>query len=275
MSLHLPVNADCNLDCVFCSAADRGGDFSLPALLELIDGDESGQVQVSGGEPLLRQPPDLLRILLHCRKRRKKVEFQTNGVLVPAYELKALRMIVKLSDLVNVNFPAHTPELDRAATRRRGCLRPRVRGVRRLLELGARVRLTHVVHRGNYAHCRAFVDFVHERLPGVERIQFSYVKACGRARESLRVVPRFRDAAPHLNSALARCRRLKLRFDVDHIPLCFVREFQREHVDCRKLRQGRPEPLAEKARVPACRGCRLRALCPGPRRDYIRIYKTL
>jgi len=52
-----------------------------------------------------------------------------------------------------------------------------------LLELKARVRLTHVVHRDNYAHCEEFVDFAHKHLRGIDRIQFSYVKAAGRAVE--------------------------------------------------------------------------------------------
>jgi len=63
---------------------------------------------------------------------------------------------------------------------------------------------------------------------------------------------------------------------VDHIPPCFLGEFYRLNVDIVKMKEGLPGPhLEEKARVPACRGCRFLRVCPGPRKDYIAAHKTL
>ncbi len=86
----------------------------------------------------------------------------------------------------------------------------------------------------------------------------------------------FRDAAPHLNKALSLCRELGIPFDVDHIPVCFVMEFKERHVDYRKMRERQPGVhIAEKQKVEDCDGCNLRALCPGPRKDYIELYGAL
>ncbi|MFH1723451.1 MAG: radical SAM protein [Elusimicrobiota bacterium] len=276
MALHLPINADCNLRCVFCSAAGRNGDFQLSSLIAMIDEDQTGHVQISGGDPMLKDPLELLEILLRCRKKKKLIELQTNALLVPAYDAKRFRLIAGLVDYFNVNLSAHTPELDEAVTGAAGGFEKRLDGVRRMLSHGAPVRLTYVVCQANYRHCVDFADFVACELKGVEWIQFSFVKGVGRARGSARIIPRFREAAPHLNEALAFCRDSGIRFEVDHIPVCFVREFEDNHVDYRKMLAEQPGAhLAEKQRVADCDGCSLRLWCPGPRKDYIELYGEL
>lgn len=276
MALHLPINAECNIQCVFCSAAGRDGDFALTELCRQIDEDHTGHVQISGGDPLLKDPAELLELLLHCRKRGKIVEFQTNAVLVTAYEPKRLALLARLVDFFNVNFSAHTPALDYEVTLVQGGFRRRIDGVRRLVELGARVRLTYIVHRLNYLAAPEFVDFVARELPRVEWLQFSYVKGMGRAKGSKDIIPSFAEAAPPLNAAMRRCRESGLRFDIDHIPVCFVMDFKEQHADYRKMRAAVPGVhISEKQPVAECEGCAIRAHCPGPRRDYIEVYGAL
>lgn len=276
MALHLPINEECDSACVFCSAAGRPGDFRLESLLKRIDEDESGHVQVSGGDPLRRAPAELLQILVHCKKRGKIVELQTNAARVPGCDEKTLRLLARLADYFNVNFPAHTPELDYAITRLEGGFGRRLMGVRRLLSLGAKVRLSHVVCRPNFPHLPDFVDFLWRSKLPIAWVQFSFVKAVGRAQGSAEVVPRFQDAAPFLNRALARCREIGLAFEVDHIPVCFVPDFKEQHVDYRKMREKTPGVhLSEKQRTADCAACALKELCPGPRKDYLAIHRSL
>jgi MoaA/NifB/PqqE/SkfB family radical SAM enzyme len=276
MALHLPVNDQCNIQCVFCSAAGRGGTYELPYLLGEIDKDRTGHVQISGGDPLLKDPEQLLTILAHCKKKGKIVEFQTNAAPVPRYDPKRLRLIARLVDFFNVNFSAHTPELDYEVTRVRGAFEARIQGVRTLLGLGSQVRLNYIVHEQNYRFAPDFVDFAGRELKGFSWIQFSYVKGMGRAKGNPGVMPRFRDAAPYLNDAMARCRALGVDFDVDHIPVCFVMEYKDHHVDYRKMSEGKHGVyISEKQQVADCDGCNLRAACPGPRRDYIEVYGAL
>ena len=85
MALHLPINGVCNIKCVFCSSHGRGGAFELDYLLGEIDKDRTGHVQISGGDPMIKDPAELLQILLHARKRAKIIEFQTNGIMVTRY----------------------------------------------------------------------------------------------------------------------------------------------------------------------------------------------
>src|SRR5581483_1634310 len=193
-----------------------------------------------GGDPMMKDPAELLQILLHCRKRNKIVEFQTNGVMVTRYNPRRLKMIVGLVDFFNVNFSAHDPELDEVVTETPGAFAWRVKGVRHLLGMGAQVRLNYIVHEQNYRHCEDFVRFASAELKGFSWIQFSYCKGMGRAKGNKLVMPRFQDAAPHLNAAFRLCRELSIPFDVDHIPVCFVVDFKEHHADYRKMRESKP-----------------------------------
>jgi MoaA/NifB/PqqE/SkfB family radical SAM enzyme len=276
MALHLPINGVCNIKCVFCSSHGRTGGYELPGLLTEIDGDRTGHIQISGGDPMLRKPLEVLAIVAHAKKQGKIVEFQTNGVLVEKWPPKRLTQLTGLIDFWNVNFSAHTPELDVVVTQTPGAFEARSRGVKRLLTLGKPVRLNYIVHEQNYRHAEQFVSFAAREFPGLAWIQFSYVKGMGRAKGNTLVMPRFRDAAPHLIRAFKRCEKLGVNFDVDHIPVCFVLDWKDHHADYRKMLESSPgRHLAEKQKVADCDGCTMRELCPGPRKDYIEVYGSL
>lgn len=276
MALHLPINGVCNIKCVFCSAEGRSGGFALAALKAQIDKDRTGHVQISGGDPMMKDPAELLEILAHCRKRKKIIEFQTNGIMITRYNPKRLGLILRLVDFFNINFSAHTPELDLEVTQTPGAFAWRILGVRHLLKLGASVRLNYIVHEQNYRQTADFVRFAARELDGFSWIQFSYCKGMGRAKANQLVMPSFSDAAPRLNEAFRLCTELGVPFDLDHIPVCFVIDYKEHHADYRKMREGLAGVhLAEKTRVKACEPCLMRGICPGPRRDYLEVYGEL
>jgi MoaA/NifB/PqqE/SkfB family radical SAM enzyme len=276
MALHLPINGVCNIKCVFCSAEGRSGGYELAGLLREISEDATGHVQISGGDPMLRDPLEVLAIVAHAKKLGKIVEFQTNAVLVAKWDPRRLAQLAGLIDFWNVNFSAHTPALDIAVTESPGAFEARVRGVKALLALGKPVRLNYIVHELNYRNAEDFVKFAVAELAGFSWIQFSYVKGMGRAKNNQLIMPRFRDAAPYLSRAFRLCDRLGVNFDVDHIPVCFVLDWKHRHADYRKMRAVQPgRHLAEKQQVADCDGCAMRESCPGPRKDYIEVYGAL
>ena len=276
MALHLPVNGVCNIKCVFCSAEGRSGTYELKYLLDEIDRDKTGHVQISGGDPMIKDPAELLEILLHCRKKGKIIEFQTNGILITRYDPQRLKLIRGLVDFFNINFSAHDAALDLEVTETPGAFDWRVDGVRHLISLGSRVRLNYIVHALNYRQAEQFVRFAAKELKGFEWIQFSYCKGMGRAKGNELVMPRFEEAAPFMNAAFKACKELAIQFDVDHIPVCFVIDYKDHHADYRKMREHKPGVhLAEKQQIAECEGCVMREACPGPRRDYLEVYGEL
>ncbi|MBI4352214.1 MAG: radical SAM protein [Elusimicrobia bacterium] len=272
----------CNQRCVFCSyPAEEGGEesFSLKGWLKEITAMPPGLVQLSGGEPLLAGAENLRLLLAAVKKLGRRAELQTNALAAAGLageELKRLVGALKAAGgYFNVNFPAATPALDYKITRARGGFRKRLAGVQRLIKAGAAVRLTHVVSEVNYRRLPAFAAFAAKNLKGIAWLQFSYIKGIGRA-EGSRYLPRYAAVRPYLEKALSVCRENKIRCEVDHIPPCFLGEFYALNVDMVKMREGVKGPhLEEKKKVAACRGCRYAKLCPGPRKDYFAVYRSL
>ncbi len=272
----------CNQHCVFCSwpqEEGRGGDADMRGWLKEMASMPPGLVQISGGEPLLAGAYNLCLLLAAARKLGSKAELQTNALAaadMPAVDLvKIVRALNAAGGYFNVNFPASSPETDFKITRASGGFNKRLAGVRRLIKAGAEVRLTHVVNSLNYRALPAFAAFAAKKLKGAGWIQFSYIKGVGRA-EGSRFLPKYGAVRPYLEKALAAAGKNNIHCEVDHIPPCFLGEFYRLNVDMAKMKGKVKGPhLQEKKHVPACRGCRFFKLCPGPRKDYIAVHKTL
>ena len=272
----------CNQRCAFCSYPEEGGaedGVSMKDWLREIAAMPPGLVQLSGGEPLLAGADNLVLLLAAVKKLGRKAELQTNALAaedLPAADLARLvRALNAAGGYVNVNFPASTPALDYRITRARGGFKKRLAGVRRLVKAGAAVRLTHVVSSLNYRALPAFAAFAAKELEGISWLQFSYIKGIGRA-DGPRFLPEYRLVEPYLEKALALCAAKDLRCEVDHIPPCFLGGYSNLNVDMVKMRDGLKGPhLEEKKKVPACRGCGFAKLCPGPRKDYIAVHKTI
>jgi molybdenum cofactor biosynthesis enzyme MoaA len=84
----LEVTQRCNLDCTLCYLSDMSEavhDVPLPELFRRIDaiaatyGPGTG-VQVTGGDPTLRRPVDLVAIVAHLRERGLRPTLMTNGI---------------------------------------------------------------------------------------------------------------------------------------------------------------------------------------------------
>lgn len=269
MSLHLRVLGDCNLGCEFCSFPMRDHPWDLKRSMREVEASGADYVQVSGGEPLTAPPLELIALLRWMKQKGKTVELQSNGATIPGYDGELLKRIASLTDLFNLNFSAHTPELDFEVTRTPGAFALREKAVDRLLELGAQVRLTYVVYARNLPFVDAFPEYASRRMPGISWIQFSFVKGMGRAKGSEKLVPLHADAAEPLRRAMRRCGELGIRCEVDHIPVGYLPEFVNQHVDTHKVfRDLDGYHLKDKEQAECCRGCEFETSCPGVRKDY-------
>lgn len=272
----------CNQRCVFCSWPEEGGrgpEADLRGWLKRIAAMPPGLVQISGGEPLLAGAEALALLLGAVRRLGRRAELQTNALAaadLPAADLlKITRALDAAGGYFNVNFPASTAALDYRITGARGGFKKRTLGVRRLIKAGAQVRLTHVVSSLNYKALPAFSAFAARSLKGSAWIQFSFIKGAGRAEEG-KFIPKYSDVQPYLERALAACAKNGVPCEVDHIPPCRLGEHWRLNVDLEKMRKGLKGPhLAEKRHVAACRACRWLAVCPGPRKDYLAVHRTI
>ncbi len=272
----------CNQKCVFCSYpadAKAEGEGNIGSWLKEIAGMKPGLVQISGGEPLLADFGDLIKVITFCARTGRTVELQTNGVLIagmkPAERAILVKAVHSAKGYFNFNFPAHNAALDFKITGIKGAFAARTKAVKKIISLGAQVRLTHVISELNCKKTACFAAFAAKKLTGLSWLQFSFIKGIGRA-EGSRFTPEYHKAAPYLLKALDLCGKKGLKCDVDHIPPCFLGRHHAKNVDMAKMRAGIKGPhLDEKEKVPQCKGCGFFRLCPGPRKDYIAVHHSL
>ena len=279
MSL-IKIENRCNQNCVFCSFEPerQRGKIEIASIFDDIKRSKEKLVQISGGEPFLTKPAVLLEILLCCLKNKKKVEIQTNASLIEGYDagaLKKIARIVKVSGgYFNVNISAANPKLDRKITQKDFFYR-KISGVNLLLKLEVAVRITHIICELNYRYLPGFARFVKEKMsPRVGWVQFSFVKAMGKAR-TRKIVPKYSSVSGFLSKACYILKRSGIEFEIDHIPPCMLGRYYGYHVDIAKMKLKIPGPQErEKTYVKKCFKCKYANICYGPRKDYLKIHKV-
>lgn len=270
----LPIHYKCNQGCIFCSAQGVCDEVGIEELIKSLNSCVEGRVEISGGEPFL-VPDVLTMVVFEAKKRRLEIEILTNATLIQKNE-KILKRILPHIEQFNINMPAHNQEVDFFITKLKGAFNDRLQGTKIILANGGRVRITHIINKHNYKHLVDFVNFVKSSFSGKYFIQFSFVKGMGAARDNENVVPAYEEVEKYLNDAMSACTSLGIEFIVDHIPLCYLGNFENHHVDASKVINGIVgDYQQEKIKISKCFDCDKQDKCSGIRKDYLDIYKLI
>ena len=269
----------CNQNCAFCSfsgknAKNKKYEFSVFShqILNLKD----KLVQISGGEPFLLGGIHLLKLVLFAVKNNKKVEIQSNASLIKDIPLDILKKIIKAVKLsggyFNINLSAADAGMDAKISGAENIFADKIKGIKLLLKFDAEIRLTYIVCRSNYKQAPAFVQFVLSEFADIKWLQFSFVKAMGKALTK-KIVPRYRLVSRYIVKAAALCVENKIKCEIDHIPLCMLGSYYYLNVDIGKI-SGKKRGLHEKEKthLKICLKCKYVNICSGPRKDYLKIY---
>ncbi len=270
------INSDCNQRCIFCLGRYRNNGLSTVRKLPILLKNEL--LVISGGETTLS--PDIFKILALAKKMHiNNVELQTNAMTL-AYP----NLCRKLFDCgvreFNVNMPAHSDGLNDRITLTPGSLKLRLSGLKNLMHLGAKIRLTFVINKLNYATMRDYCCFVKNNLAQVSRLAFNFVQIVGAVKDNHAIVPRLSEIKPHLLKALNYAVKLQRELITDNIPLCILGEkkYFCFSVDYRKSLLGKEMARVErtlnlaKSFILACAKCIYRKNCGGIRNDYLKLY---
>lgn len=237
-------------------------------------------ITISGGEPTLSS--ELFEIIEYSKRTGKGVELQTNGVSFSYPEL-AKKLIFMGVDLFNINIPSHRELLSDKITQTPGFYKKRLEGIKNLENFGANIRLTHLIHSLTYKHLPEFIDWVNKNFNSIRYIQFSFIKIFAADKKTSfpvpgYLIPRYEEVEPYLIIAFDKCRKYKINFVVDHIPLCFLDGFIDHHIDFIKIKNNSNSELVhsrlEKKKIAICAKCKLGDFCFGPRRDYIDFWNS-
>lgn len=272
--LCVPMARTCNLYCVYCQNPPAGDRPPRGRLLAAVRRRGARAVSLEGrGEPTAGGDIfDWLRDLKAAGVKRFMLS--TNGVALADPEL--CRKLEREIEYFTVNLPAADGETYRLATRsvKFGLA---MRALENLGALGAegRVRLFHIIFKGNYRRLPAFAEWVVESHPKVAFVNFTFVRNAGRVKSSKEIVPRYSEVEPFLKLALGRLKVGGVRAVVQNFPLCRLEHFEGFSFEYQRWRRGDKvleAGLARKAKAAACRGCGLAQACCGARPDYLRVH---
>ena len=270
----VPINNVCNQSCNFCSAEYRmiwNKPIPLKSIFKQIL-EKDNYIQISGWEPLLNR--DLFKILYFIRKNKKNcfIEFQTNGVLL--LENNNLKKLEKFNIwLYNINYPCHIEKINDEIVWIKCTLKKREEAIKEIIKRWLNLRINIIVNTINYVYLWEIVEYINKNFKQLERIQFSFTKAMWAANKNDEVVPKYKDTKKYFIEALNKCKTYNIKADVDHIPMCYLWDFYKQHVDYKKkLLWEKWIYLEEKKYVEKCKNCDMRKYCSWYRKDYLEIY---
>lgn len=289
--LDLRLGTRCNFNCRYCLLGHEKRSTRDLAELEadLRHGRRLGLecLSLTGGEPSLH--PDLLRVIRRARALGyRRVILVTNASLL-ASGRNLDRLLDAGVDAVGFSFDAADPVVSRRLWRRDAYAQV-VEGIRRVMEhdeivvgsisvltrlnlqlLPGLVRRLAELARGRRGLYLPAIDFV---MP--EENAWTHRRA---------LVPRLREAAPHLEAALGEARRLDLPLVFRGVPACVMpahREWDMERymsifevIDLGdRSRQHRAGLDFLRYKPPGCATCAHRRGCLGVYRAYANLYGT-
>ena len=268
--MFLPITEKCNQNCLFCSATGRSANTGKKFFRQIIN-QSKDRLTVSGGEPTLS--PDLFWVIKEAKKKNLFIEFQTNGNTL-YYKDLVLKLVKSGVDLFNINFSSHLSPINDKITQTKGLLKNKIIGIKNLQNVGANIRLTCIVNALNYKNLEDYVIFVSQNFPKIKYIQFSFIKIMGNARKNPQILITYEETQPYLLKAFKKCQELNIDFITDHIPLCYLDDFVKYHIDYQKIVSGKESvvSLKEKVKLKQCADCRLNSFCYGVRKDYLEFF---
>lgn len=282
--LDVILGYDCNLACDYCTISPEMRPRALPTprvLEALRDGRRAGfdAVSFTGGEPTLR--PDLVGLLQAARQLGyRDLKVQTNG-LVLAHAPNLERLLAAGLTRLHVSVHTHEAEPYERMVRREGTHALMVQALTLAAERAAAGRLALVadliITADTWPRLESALEWVADR--GVPEVHLWYVSLTDGNKDNVASLPPMQAVMPTLHRAIRAGASRGLAVRSLHVPRCLLGDLSGHAWDpgSEGVRVVSPEAtfdlkdsrLAGRAHVPACEGCRFRAVCPGIRTDYL------
>lgn len=281
--LDVILGYDCNLACDYCTITPAMRTRALSrerVLAELHRGRRDGYdaLSLTGGEPTIRG--DLLGLVKAARALGYgDVKLQTNGLLLAAPGNMARLRVAGVSR-VHLSIHTHRAERYDALVRRAGSHSLMVAGLDAAVGSGLPVVAEVILKADTYRDLPGALAWLHGR--GVTAADLWFVSLTDGNASNPASMPRMTEVVPVVAEGLAFARGHGMQVRSLHVPRCLLGP-DHEHVHdpgAGRVRVVTPDATFElrhsrltgQLHVPACRGCRFEARCPGVREDYLQRY---
>ncbi|MBM4387225.1 MAG: radical SAM protein [Deltaproteobacteria bacterium] len=291
--VRLKLTGRCNESCLFCNTGQDSPNFvpeasELPELRKLV-GDIFGLgVRIlifTGGEPtLFKDFPDLVNHASNLDFERVVIE--TNGIALSSKKyLSLFRSGAKNVEWL-VSLHSHREDVNDHLTGASGFFTRKIKALRNLLDERRRVRISFVVNRLNFREIEKFIAFIHSSFAdNPPAVMFSFVSPSGSAGRNMEIVPRFTDAMPYLEAALAKAEETGIKTLIPErcgVPICLMKGYERFHeifqekdnMDCAFEKWELNPEDSDKMKFDKCGICGYTRWCTGVWKGYAAVHGT-
>lgn len=260
----LPINAKCNMRCVFCDKNWTRGD-ALPVDKILADAPMSElsglRAVLGGGEPTLH--PKLPQIISGLREQGvRRIAMRSNGAWA-AREAPVRFLKQKGLAEVTLLFPSHRREVFDKLTRKAGAYDAVMAGIENLVAQRVKISVRVPLIQPTLPDIHNILAAIVEIIPGAKRIDLVHLDIDD---PSLQVsIDQINAALPDgSDTAIDGLPPLFLDPGTG-IPLCWADQMRRWKV-------SPDDPTAQRNHPKGCDGCYLKTSCPGVMRGYAAVF---
>lgn len=281
-------NLECNLGCLFCTAADDTSEKMDTANFKkkIIDFKKKNikHLVITGGEPTLRK--DLPKIISFARSKGiKKINLQSNAILF-SDENYLLTLKMAGLDFVTVGISSHKKATYNHLTNSK-LYDKAILGIRNLVDNDIEVSVYHVINSENYKDLIKFVDFI-QSISKKIRFTFAFLRPNGNTLKNKHLVPKLKDIDFHLNQLFTHLENKKIKTFIEGVPLCYLSNFENKSIETKRIftidtpyvseDEIKHESLYDdinkelKRKPSTCNSCFVNNICVGVWREYADIH---
>jgi tetraether lipid synthase len=180
----LEITQRCNLDCTLCYLSEHSeaiADIPLEEIFKRIDQiyylyGPNTDVQVTGGDPTLRQRDELIEIIRYIKQKQMRSTLMTNGI-------RATRSLLsELADagLSDIAFHVDITQNIKHATNEKSLNKTRLKYINNARGLGLSVMFNTTIHKNNFHEIPALIDFFKENVDNIRTVSFQLQAETGR-----------------------------------------------------------------------------------------------
>lgn len=288
--IDLILGYECNLNCIFCYAADKRGKYpsmtTEEAIREMVEGRRRGCtiIDFNGGEPTIRK--DIIQLVSIAKELGyREVAITTNGQMF-SYRKFTRRIIEAGLDHVVLSIHGHEAWLHEIHTRVKGSFRRLMRGIENLKEEKPDIYLASntVITKFNYKYLPRIAE--NNINLGIKSLEFIFPHPRGNALKYFNtIVPTLTQLAPYVSPTIevGRSKGVWHTF-FRYLPLCYIfpnikysselferRVMRQEHVgpEFKDLSVERGRIELGKTKGEQCKGCKYYRICEGLWKEYV------
>jgi tetraether lipid synthase len=180
----LEITQRCNLDCTLCYLSEHSeavADTPIEEIYRRIDEiyklyGPNTDVQVTGGDPTLRQRDELISIIRYIKQKNMRSTLMTNGIRATRSLLTELTQ----AGLTDVAFHVDTTQNIKHATDEKSLNKTRLKYINNAKGLGLSVMFNTTIHQGNFHEIPDLVKFFKSQADSIRTVSFQSQADTGR-----------------------------------------------------------------------------------------------